>query len=416
MRRASAALAKPAGRPNKSGCAKSRESESRRLLAALKPHLATAGITRLGDLTGLDVLGIPVAFAARPNSRSLSVTQGKAMSLDEAMVGAAMEAMEQAFAEREEELIVARCATSDLRARGLVQLDLTRVARVARIPNDDQIVAWSSMRSLRTGARVVAPFELVGLDLRSDKGWDVSAIPVSSLGLAAHRSPEAAATHALLEVIEHNATAALDLVGMMPGFARPVRYRAGHDEALDAIASRIVNARLTFELFDIASPAGLPTIAATLYGSDLGDRPIQFAGFACRFSQTRAAEAALLEAVQSRLTLIAGARDDITKSSYAGNHTGRAWAKNSGPFLDELSDDFAEISDARDAERLRCAVDAALRLGATDIYAAQLGQIDGLVYVVRVVVTGLEASGFNATASLGRRTLEELFRAGGGYG
>ncbi|MFB4373309.1 hypothetical protein RAC92_06975, partial [Agrobacterium sp. CR_3] len=33
------------------------------------------GMTRVGDVTGLDIIGIPVGFAARPNSRRLSVSQ-----------------------------------------------------------------------------------------------------------------------------------------------------------------------------------------------------------------------------------------------------------------------------------------------------------------------------------------------------
>ena len=37
------------------------------------------GITRLANVTGLDYLGVPVFMAVRPNSRSLSVSQGKGL-------------------------------------------------------------------------------------------------------------------------------------------------------------------------------------------------------------------------------------------------------------------------------------------------------------------------------------------------
>src|SRR5262245_10838905 len=46
-------------------------------LDRIKPHFASLGITRLGEITGLDSLGIPVALATRPNSFSLSVNLGK---------------------------------------------------------------------------------------------------------------------------------------------------------------------------------------------------------------------------------------------------------------------------------------------------------------------------------------------------
>ena len=69
--------------------------------AAIKPHLRDFGITRVGLLTGLDVLGIPVAFATRPNSHTLSVFQGKGIDNEAAMASAAMEAIETRIAEIE---------------------------------------------------------------------------------------------------------------------------------------------------------------------------------------------------------------------------------------------------------------------------------------------------------------------------
>jgi ribosomal protein S12 methylthiotransferase accessory factor len=44
-------------------------------LTRARPFAARMGITRLGNITGLDRIGIPVAIAVRPNSRSVSVSQ-----------------------------------------------------------------------------------------------------------------------------------------------------------------------------------------------------------------------------------------------------------------------------------------------------------------------------------------------------
>ena len=57
------------------------------------------GITRLANITGLDRIGIPVAIAVRPNSRSVSVSQGKGYDLPQAMASALMEACEGFHAE-----------------------------------------------------------------------------------------------------------------------------------------------------------------------------------------------------------------------------------------------------------------------------------------------------------------------------
>ncbi|HEX9619908.1 MAG TPA: hypothetical protein VF989_07230, partial [Polyangiaceae bacterium] len=50
------------------------------LLARLRPSMRVAGITRIANITGLDNVGIPVTLVHRPNSRSLSVSQGKGVS------------------------------------------------------------------------------------------------------------------------------------------------------------------------------------------------------------------------------------------------------------------------------------------------------------------------------------------------
>jgi len=42
-------------------------------LSRIRPLFPALGITRVGLLTGLDTIGIPVAFATRPNSHTLSV-------------------------------------------------------------------------------------------------------------------------------------------------------------------------------------------------------------------------------------------------------------------------------------------------------------------------------------------------------
>src|SRR5215469_14560882 len=63
-------------------------------LGRIRPHLARCGITRIANITGLDRIGIPVTLAIRPNGKTLSNSSGKGVSLDAAMVSAAMEGIE----------------------------------------------------------------------------------------------------------------------------------------------------------------------------------------------------------------------------------------------------------------------------------------------------------------------------------
>jgi ribosomal protein S12 methylthiotransferase accessory factor len=63
-------------------------------LARVRPFLGRMGITRVANVTGLARIGIPVVQAVRPNSRSLSVSQGKGLTLAAAKASALMEAGE----------------------------------------------------------------------------------------------------------------------------------------------------------------------------------------------------------------------------------------------------------------------------------------------------------------------------------
>ncbi len=64
----------------------------------IEPCLAAHGITRLGRLTGLDKVGIPVWQAVSPNARSIVINNGKGITDLDAKVSAAMEALERTVA------------------------------------------------------------------------------------------------------------------------------------------------------------------------------------------------------------------------------------------------------------------------------------------------------------------------------
>ncbi|MHA1566275.1 MAG: hypothetical protein ACTSX7_13265, partial [Alphaproteobacteria bacterium] len=62
-----------------------------RTVSRVRPFLPAMGITRIANVTGLDTIGIPVVMVLRPNSRSVSVSQGKGFSLDDAKASGVME-------------------------------------------------------------------------------------------------------------------------------------------------------------------------------------------------------------------------------------------------------------------------------------------------------------------------------------
>ncbi len=69
-------------------------------LSRLARAMPVMGITRIANVTDLDIVGIPVVMVCRPNSRSLSVSQGKGLDLAAAKASGLMESIESYHAER----------------------------------------------------------------------------------------------------------------------------------------------------------------------------------------------------------------------------------------------------------------------------------------------------------------------------
>ena len=228
------------------------------------------------------------------------------------------------------------------------------------------------------GRQVHVPFELVGFDLRF--GDAVGSPPATrcprSGWVRAHRWHKAS-LHALLEVVENDATALIDVFGWLAGFTQPVEYRRGHHRASDAAMTRIASSGLDC-FFVKRKPAawGFPTIAAYIttpgeIHANSGTRA--FAGFACRLAPEEAALAALLEAVQSRLTQIAGSRDDLTAQDYLPRHSIPSPGAGARRHVSTASL-WPDVAAGRDgAEKLRHALAAVQRAGARDVVFVPLG-------------------------------------------
>src|SRR5262249_52616283 len=133
-------------------------------------------------------------------------------------------------------------------------------------------------------------------------------------------------------------------------------------------------------------------------------------GYGCHPSRSVALLRALTEAVQSRLTVIAGSRDDMLRSDYepllAPNHHGLSWSWIDGRYprrsFQQVSTWEAETLDEdvqRLVERLRSA--GIERVVVVDLTLPELGPS-----VVRVVIPGMEVAITDpGRIVLGRRAL-----------
>lgn len=360
--------------------------------------LKAFGITRVGDITDLDVIGMPVWFATRPNSRGLSVSQGKGMTAERAKISAVMEAIEGAVAEDTQRHVSDYGSIFEMRRRGCDVLPLETISRVLFEKFDPtRERAWVKGHSVRDDRVVVAPFELVGLDFRVDFPWDRDAFAMSSQGLAAGFDFDQAALHAMLELIENEACTIVEAFSTRMTATRPVLFPKGQSADLDRLVDRLNALGLTPTFFDLTGSTGVPVILASLPRSlmtDNGPGQRSAAGIACRLSGVEAACSALQEAIQARLTHISGARDDLFSERYGadpdsrGNGPGRASPKQRQHSL-VLPDNGREVPVWRRlAEHL-------FSCGVNDLYLFRLETGYPDIVVVRALASGMAT----ATAS-----------------
>lgn len=292
---------------------------SRLTLSRLRPHFSALGITRLGELTGLDNLGLPIAFATRPNSLSLSVSLGKGADLDSALVSAAMEAAETAIAEVPPKGLV-ELSASEARDRGHRVVDVDRIARCHphRLNGEDKI-SWIEALNLISGERFLVPWSLVGLDHRLNPPNFNNAFYVTSDGLASGNSRGEAIFHGICELIERDALASWQFAGNDEIRRSQLTVTGDEDPRLPVILEAISASNTSLRVYEMRTDTGIPCVIAILDATSRQSTAAASAtcgGCGCHPSFGHAIVKAITEAAQARLALVAGARDDFSSKHY----------------------------------------------------------------------------------------------------
>lgn len=276
------------------------------------------GVTRLADITGLDRVGIPVVQAVRPLARSNAVSQGKGTDLEAAAIAALMEAAETFFAERIDPGRLINQPMRRLEAEGLRTLDLDRRLRAgARDRWWETEVPWIEGLDLSNGEIVLVPYALVHTCYLSRAAAHEYMVWQSTTGLAAGWSTPAVVRHALLEVIERDAIARA-FTSHAVEHARRLDLDTIEDSVCRTLIQRFRSAGLAVGLWLLEGAAGA-VVAWCRVIEDGGRSSLisyEAEGFAAALDTHDAIRRALLEAAASRLAVIAGARDDLTRRTY----------------------------------------------------------------------------------------------------
>ncbi|MBB5573879.1 ribosomal protein S12 methylthiotransferase accessory factor [Rhizobium paranaense] len=278
----------------------------------IEPCLTGHGITRLGRLTGLDRIGIPVWQAISPNAKSIVINNGKGITDLDAKVSAAMEALERTVAGAPAVKTIS-ASQRELLAKGQHADPLSSLIASGQADiGDDEEIAWTEGRDLIADRNVWIPFGAITLDRTplNARFWQ------SSDGLASGNVLTEAILHGLLERIERDAKELWDVSEPALRTKTCVDPASLADPVLNELLRKIEDAGLTLKLFDMTSDVKIPAYTVFLGPGEINRaKHVRYIdvtmGCGAHPSSVRAAIRAVTEAAQSRLTFISGARDDI---------------------------------------------------------------------------------------------------------
>ncbi len=358
----------------------------------IQPYLADFGITRVGNVTGLDRVGIPCHVAHKPMGTSLSNGSGKGLTTEASRISAVMEAIEQSYWEASPEVAVSSTARR-LEADGLSVVDCDSIPRMRHgLWNVDLELDWSPMFDLVTGEEVWVPTEVIHVLLPSRRG--APTFIMGSNGLASGNTLEEAILSALNELIERDANALHTLRGPdTPADTVDVGHLCAIvGDPMATLVETIERADLQLDLVDHTSDLGVPTYNAFVHDLAL-TRSGAFGGLGTNLDPVVALCRAITEAVQSRTLIIAGARDDgFGSGRQAAMLASQHWlTPPAGALRHEIPADRSTGSILGDVTLL---VERLVSAGMPRVLVHRYTRPDDLFQVVRVVVPGLEGYRF----------------------
>jgi YcaO-like protein with predicted kinase domain len=380
----------------------------------LTPFLSAVGITRIGNVTGLDHIGIPVVMVCRPNSRSLSVSQGKGLDLHDAKVSGLMEGIELFHAEHiERPLLFETYAKLRRHARTADVKGLPAAARSRFHP--DLRLSWIQGHDLLNHEPVWVPYELVNADFRLPRPKDAGCFLHTTNGLAAGNHFLEAQIHGICEVIEEDSGTLQDLLNLEQRDKTRVRLETVDDTDCRKVLQAFKDAGIYVAVENATTDVGVPSfICGILSEFDDPFRQLySYGGYGCHPSRNIALLRALLEAAQSRLTVIAGTRDDGPRSWYEEQHRLR-WKFNA--LRAQLhrtvpTVDFQKVPtfDGRTLnEDLNWLLERLRETGIRQVIAVDLSKSKFRIPVVRIVIPFLEGLNESPKYTPGQRALARL--------
>ncbi len=381
----------------------------------IKPLMPVMGITRIANVTGLDTIGIPVVMVSRPNSRSISVAQGKGASLDAAKASGLMESVESYHAERIS-LPLMLGSYEDIRYNhNVVDVDrLPHLTDSLYTPNTQLL--WIEGRDLISDQGVWVPYEMVHLDYTLPLPTGHGCFVPSSNGLASGNHLFEAISHGISEVVERDAVTLWHLLDSEEQERTRVNLDTVDDPVCRELLEKYADAGVLVAVWEVTSDIGMPAFLCRI----LQEAPPPYndyrpaSGMGCHPARHIALSRALTEAAQSRLTFISGARDDLWRSDYDSfldPETHKIWLSYMESTWEGRNfQDMPTFIGGSFEEDISWEVDRLVDVGVTQVVAVDLTKSEFGIPVVRVIIPGLEGMDHSPKYVPGERARKLLKR------
>lgn len=380
---------------------------------------AAKGVTRLANITGLDRIGIPVVTTVVPKSLdTLSVYNGKGVSLLDARTGALMETIERQTALYATSEIIMGSDAGLRKGRTQVMNPECFSQRLCADYDSHRPYGWMYGYDLIAGESVLVPAILAGFGARF--AGDLSPYArYSSNGLASGNCLEEAVCHALCELVERDAWTLAELrsqwipwarreaaLGLEAGAAGvddcDVYPRIDLSEAgwpITELMDKFKRAGLSPVVRDISSDFDVCCVIATAVDDYIPGYPQVHSGMGAHPNARIAVVRALSELAQSRAVDIHGVREDIVLADAPPRehdpHTQRVSEIDYSRWMIRHEGAQRRFTDVRSIEHdniaddIRLILSALSRQGIEQAIVVDLSEPNGFA-VVRAIVPGLE--------------------------
>lgn len=283
-------------------------------LAWLNTKLKQTNITRIANITGLDNIGIPVVTTIRPNSKFLSVSQGKGLTLELAKISAIMESIECYHVENPRPAEISGSYNSLKINYPVINPNLFEKGAFCYSDLENYPFDWTIAEELMTKKIVYIPHILTCLDStipRKEYGF----FSVTTNGLASGNTLEEALCHALYEVIERDNLSRLQIATSDELNDWQINIESIDDEINKTLITKL-QTQLNIIVWDITGKFSVPTFHAAIWDPADPTNGRIFTGSGTHFQKEIALSRAITEAAQAKLTIISGLRDDIFPDYY----------------------------------------------------------------------------------------------------